>query len=123
WIMKHFIDPEVEFFFVEPFNRIKFGSAFDTPEAEIRRHGLQSASEFLITQRKLSGAPKLAALAHMTNLTEVTPWALASDPAAARLADRVRRISTEACGKSLRASCLNNLLVEMDKWYQGRSDE
>src|SRR5437879_3204095 len=61
WVMKRFVDHEAQFYFIEPFDKVKFGTPFDMPEAEIRRHGLQSATEFLVSQRNLKGTARLSA--------------------------------------------------------------
>jgi hypothetical protein len=121
WVMNRFVDTGSQFYFIEPFDRIKFGRPLDTPEAEIRRHGTQSATEFLISERKVMQTPKLQALSRMTNLTEVTPWALAGDAEAGQLAEFVRGITAKTCGQSLRSSCLESLLEEMDRWYAEKS--
>jgi hypothetical protein len=54
----------------------------------------------------------------MTGLTEVTPWMLASDPDAARLADHMRQTASSQCGKNLTITCLPTLLRDLDTWYE-----
>jgi hypothetical protein len=121
WIMQRFVDREARFHFIEPFDKVKFGMPFDMPEAEIRRRGAQSATEVLLGRQSVDMTTKLQALAHMTNLTEVSPWALATDAEAGRLAEIIRGIVYRNCGQSLRSSCLDNLLAEMDRWYKEES--
>jgi hypothetical protein len=53
----------------------------------------------------------------MTGLTEITPWMLAADPDASRLADRLRASAAGACGRYLTAGCLEQVLNSLDQWY------
>ena len=121
WIVTRFVDRDVKFHFVQPFDKIRFGTPFDVPEAGIRRHGMQSATEFLIAREKLALTPKLAALARMTNLTEVSPWMLAASSEAGRLAERFRGSAAAACGHALSAACVDDLLRSLDRWYEDAS--
>lgn len=122
WATLRFAEPTAKFHFIEPFEKLQVGRPFDVPEAEIRRHGLQSATQYLIASRKLnkdSRLDKLERLARMTNFTEVSPWMLASDAEAGRLAEKVRGMAEAQCGKSLSARCLPELMSAIDKWYEG----
>jgi hypothetical protein len=122
WLMCRIAEPDARFHFVEPFEKIRFGKPFDIPEAEIRRHGMQSATQYLLDSRKLPKDDRLAKLerlARMTNFTEVSPWMLASDAEAGRMAESVRKIAGVHCGRSLSAHCLPNLVAALDKWYEG----
>lgn len=120
WVMRRFVEPQAKFYFIQPFEKIRYGKPFDLPEAEIRRHGIQSATEVLLNQQGLASDAKLSALARMTHLTEVTPWMLASDSEAGQLAEMVRNASEQTCGKALQGSCTEELFVFLDRWYQGR---
>jgi hypothetical protein len=117
WITKRFVDREAIFHFIEPFEKIKYGTAFDMPEARVRRSGTQSATQVVVAGLGLKDA-KLDALAHMTGLTEITPWMLASDPSAGYLAERMRKTAGSACGKSMTNDCLATLLHDLDDWYK-----
>jgi hypothetical protein len=81
---------------------------------------MQSATQYLLESRKLvkdERLAKLEKLARMTNFTEVSPWMLASDPEAGRLAETVRKLAETHCGKALSARCLTELLGAVDQWY------
>jgi hypothetical protein len=118
WLMQRFVEPHATFYFIEPFEAIRYGKPFDVPEAEIRRHGMQSATEFLIEQKQIGPDAKLNRLAHMTHLNEVTPWMLASDSDAGQLTELLRNASDELCGKKLNSNCMQNLFQVLDRWYQ-----
>ncbi len=122
WVTQKFVEPTARFHFIEPFEKLRFGKPFDVPEAEVRRHGLKSATQYVLETRKLNKDDRLAKLerlARMTNFTEVSPWMLASDPEAGRLAETVRNLAANHCGKSLSARCLPQLTAAIDKWYDG----
>jgi hypothetical protein len=121
WVMSRFVDREAQFYFIEPFDKVRFGKPFDMPEAEIRRHGIQSATEFLLHRQNVQATSRLIALAQMTNLTEVSPWMLAADAQAGSLADFIRGTASKECGQSLTSACLTNLLDELDRWYLEKS--
>ncbi|HEX7329956.1 MAG TPA: chromate resistance protein ChrB domain-containing protein [Pyrinomonadaceae bacterium] len=118
WLMKRQVDPKAEFYFIEPFETIRYGKPFDVPEADIRRHGMQSATEFLIEQKGLGSDVKLTRLGHMTHLNEVTPWMLASDSDAGQLTEMLRKASDETCGQKLSVNCIDDLFQVLDRWYQ-----
>lgn len=120
WITQRFVEPKTTFYFIKPFDAIRYGQPFDVPEAEIRRHGLRSATQFLIDQRGLSSDAKLNTLAHMTYLNEVTPWMLASDPEAGQLTQRLRLAAERECGQSLSTNCIERLFSELDLFYKER---
>lgn len=120
WITQRFVEPKATFYFIKPFDAIRYGQPFDVPEAEIRRHGLRSATQFLIEQRGLSSDAKLNTLARMTYLNEVTPWMLASDPEAGQLTQRLRLAAERECGQSLSANCTERLFSELDQFYKER---
>jgi hypothetical protein len=117
WVTKRFVDREAFFHFIEPFEKVKYGTPFDLPEAGVRRSATQSATQVVMAEHGLKDG-KLDALAHMTSLTEITPWMLASDPAAGQLAERLRKTAESACGKSMSNDCLPRLLLDLDDWYR-----
>jgi hypothetical protein len=118
WLMQRRVDHGAEFYFIEPFETIRYGKPFDVPEAEIRRHGMQSATEFLIEREGLGADAKLMRLTRMTHLNEVTPWMLASDADAGQLTEMLRKASDETCGKKLNAACTDKLFQFLDRWYK-----
>lgn len=120
WITQRFVEPKASFYFIKPFDAIRYGQPFDVPEAEIRRHGIRSATEFLLEQRGLTSDAKLNSLARMTYLNEVTPWMLASDPEAGQLTQRLRLAAERECGQSLTTNCIDGLFTELDHFYQER---
>ncbi len=120
WITQRFVEPKATFYFIKPFDAIRYGQPFDVPEGEIRRHGIRSATQFLIDQRGLSSDTKLNTLARMTYLNEVTPWMLASDPEAGQLTQRLRLAADKECGQNLNTNCIDRLFNELDRFYQER---
>jgi hypothetical protein len=117
WVQRRFVEPQASFRFIQPFEQIQHGEPFDLPEAKIRRHGIQSATEYLLEQAGLTSDPKLNTLARMTHLNEVTPWMLASDPEAGQLTQVLRDQTDQDCGRALSAECLQKLFAFLDKWY------
>jgi hypothetical protein len=120
WIMQRFVDRDAVFRFIEPLDKVKFGTPFDMPEAGLRRSGTQSATQVLLRERRLRDA-KLDELRRVTELAEVTPWLLVSKPDAAGLAERLRQTATSNCGRSLTSACLPALIQNLDVWYGGRA--
>jgi len=120
WVTKRFVEPQASFYFIRPFEAIRYGRPFDVPEAEIRRHGIRSATQFLLDQRGLNSDAKLNALARMTYLNEVTPWMLASDPEVGQLTQRLRLAAEKECGQSMNSDCVERLFQELDHFYQER---
>lgn len=117
WVLRR-VEPGARFHFIKPFERISYGHPFDLPEASVRRHGAQSATQFLVEQRGLGSDPKLGALARMTYLTEVTPWMLATDAEAGRLSDILREAADRECGRALDAECAERLFTVLDQIYE-----
>jgi hypothetical protein len=122
WLMTRYVDQQARFHFIPPFETIRYGQPFDLPEANIRRYGIKSATEFLLEQKGLSNDPKLSALARMTHLNEVSPWMLASDPEAGRMTELLRNQADQACAQTLTAGCLDKLFVFLDQWYKDGED-
>jgi hypothetical protein len=119
WVLQRLVNPAARFHFVPPFSAIRYGQPFDVPEAEIRRQGASSATEVLLTKHGLDSDTRLRSLATMTHLAEVTPWMLPADPDASRLAQTVRNVAANTCGRTLTAGCVEVVLAFFDDWYKG----
>ena len=117
WVMKRFVDPDAAFYFIEPFDKVKFGKPFDMPEAGIRRSATVSATQILVQKRGLTDT-RLKELARITELTEITPWKLASDAEAERFVERLKNTAKAQCGKSVTNACLPGILGDLDSWYE-----
>lgn len=117
WVQRR-VEPGARFYFIKPFEAIKYGKPFDVPEASVRRHGVQSATQFIVEQQGLGSDAKLQALARMTYLNEVTPWMLASDPEAGRLTEMLRGAADRECGATLNADCAERLFLFLDQVYE-----
>ena len=117
WIWSRMVQPKAEFYFIEPFEKVRFGQGFDVPEAQVRRSGTESATERLVQQRRPSDS-KLAALARMTHMAEVTPWMISSDAESAELAEMLRAAMAQKCGKKMNNACLPQLFGTLDEWYR-----
>lgn len=118
WMTRRWVEPKAQFHFIPPFETIRYGRPFDLPEAQIRRQGTLSASEFLLSEHHLQRDPKLEVLVRMTHLNEITPWMLASDPEAGQLTELLRTQADQLCGKALHAQCAEQLFVWLDRWYE-----
>jgi hypothetical protein len=118
WVTRRFVEPQARFYFIKPFDAIKYGQPFDLPEAQIRRRGMQSATQFILDQNGLKTDPKLNALGRMTYLNEVTPWMLATDPEAGQLTQTIREAAEKECGKTLNMNCTERLFETLDRIYQ-----
>src|SRR5438094_878851 len=121
WVFQRFVDPDARFYFVRPFSptpdRRMFGTAFDTPEAEIRRTGTQSAAEKLIVDRGLDKDPRLALMARLGHVWEITPWAYATDTAVKDLSLRMFA-AKGTCGDLAEVpTCAERVLRTLDAWY------
>ena len=117
WILKRFIDRRARFHFVPPFTALTYGRPFDVPEAEVRRQSGKSATEVLLKKIHMDDDPRLRSIAAMTHLAEITPWLLAADQDADRLARRIRSASASACGNALTRGCVETVFASMDDWY------
>lgn len=117
WLLRR-SEPQARFYFIKPFESIKYGRPFDVPEASVRRHGTQSATQFFVEQQGLNSDAKIEALARMTYLNEVTPWMLASDPEAGRLTEILRGAADRECGASLDEDCAERLFTVLDRIYE-----
>lgn len=123
WMMQRFVEPEARFYFIKPFENIRYGQPFDVPEAVVRRQGIRSATQVLMGQGRLEADAKLSALARMTYLNEVTPWMLASDPEAGRLTETVRSAAARECGETLKMDCTERLFAVLDEVYRSKETE
>jgi len=120
WVFQRFVDPDARFYFVRPFSptpdkRI-FGTAFDTPESEVRRTGTQSASEKLIIDRGLDNDPRLALMARLGHVWEITPWAYATDVQVKDLSLRMFA-AKGTCELEEVATCADRVMRALDTWY------
>lgn len=120
WVVRRFVEPKARFYFIKPFDPIRYGQPLDLPEAQIRRQGMQSATQFVLEQQGLNRDAKLNALARMTYLNEVTPWMLATDPEAGRLTQILRDAAEKECGQALNVNCAEQLFETLDQIYQGQ---
>jgi hypothetical protein len=116
WVFQRFVDPQARFHFVAPFSRIPYGTPFDTPEAAIRRKSTQSVTEVLLEDNHLENDSRLAMLARMTHLYEVTPWMRPTDPLAHQLGQELLT-ATGQCAPSDVAPCVERALRYLDMWY------
>lgn len=119
WMLKRFSNPNARFYFIPPFRSLTYGTPFDVPEAEIRRAGRLSATEVLLERLNTAGDERLALLARTAHFSEVTPWMMPSDHAAAELEHRVRATAIARCGEKLRPSCVDDVFATLDAWYAG----
>jgi len=117
WVMKRFADPAAEFHFIAPFEKVRYGTPFDLPEAEIRRESTSSATEVLARRASLPRSKQLALLIRTTHLAEVSRWMLISDAEAGREAAFLRDAARRTCGEKLREDCLPALFGELDYRY------
>ena len=115
-------DPDARFHFVRPFSttpdRKMFGTAFDTPEAEVRRTVTQSAAEKLIVDRGLDKDPRLALMARLGHVWEITPWAYTTDSAVKDLSLRMFAAKGTCSDLSEVPSCAERVFSTLDTWYE-----
>ena len=119
WVLKRFGNADARFYFIPPFRSLTYGTPFDVPEAEIRRAGRLAATEVLLERLNKAGDERLALLARTAHFSEVTPWMMPSDHAAAELEHRVRAAAIASCGEKLRPSCVDDVFAMLDAWYAG----
>ena len=120
WTYQRFVDPDARFYFVRPFSptpdRKQFGTAFDTPEAEVRRSATQSATEKFIVDRGLDKDPRLALMARLGHVWEITPWMYATDLEVKELS--VRMFAAKGtCEVEEAAACAERVMRTLDSWY------
>jgi hypothetical protein len=94
WLIKHFVDPDAEFFFV-PADQVmveaeRLGAMpFDVKDVELGHHGQQCSFEAVLTKYDLAGNPALALLGKIVNGadTENTLWKQPEGPGLAAIAE------------------------------------
>lgn len=119
WLLRRFRDPKAQFHFIAPFTQTAYGIPFDIPEADIRREGARATTEVLADRIGRAGDAKIAVVARMGHLTEITPWMLPSDPQAAALADDLRTVVTKQCQERLTERCAESAFVLLENWFTG----
>lgn len=121
WVFQRFVDPQARFYFVRPFSTTtgaRFGTLFDTPEAEIRRTVTESATEILLGRHDLRNDPRLDILARMTHMWEITPWSFARED------KTVLSISFKVVAYRIRCRqpdlgpCIEEAFRVLDAWYE-----
>ena len=122
WATRRFIDRDAVFHFVEPFETVRFGRPFDMPGAEVRRTGTESVTSNVLGAR-VSADSRLAALVRITDLTEVTPWMLSSNPETEDFVQRFRALANSHCGRNLSNACLAPLFEYVDQWYKKQREQ
>jgi len=119
WLMKRYADPAAEFYFIDPFEKIRFGTPLDVPEAAIRRQDTRSASEVLVSRYRIPVPARMESLVRTTHVVEVVPWTMIADRPSAEMAADIRRLAAASCGARLRTSCLRSLFAGLDELYEG----
>jgi hypothetical protein len=102
---------------VEPFSHIAHGTAFDTPEAEVRRTGGLSATEVLVASLGRSEEEDLALLGRMAQLYEITPWRMPSDPVAHGIGLELMAAAGRCEGDV--SPCVEKAFQFLDAWAAG----
>jgi hypothetical protein len=120
WILRSFVDKDAHFHFVAPFSHIARGTPFDTPEAETRRSGSQSATEVLLANHSLAQDERLAPLGRMAHLYEITPWMLPRDPQMQRLGQELMA-AAGSCPAGDIMPCVERAFTYLDQRYQQAS--
>ncbi len=87
WLMTRYVNPAARFHFIEPMSSVTYGTPFDLPEAQIRRHNGLSTFEVVLERAGRQDDPAMSSLAKFCHLMEVRPWAMSSAPAEKALAD------------------------------------
>jgi hypothetical protein len=117
WILKRFVDPRAEVYFIGPFEKVRYGTPFDMPEAEVRRQSALSATEVLARKIALPRTDAMALLVRTTHLAEVSKWMLIADAEAGREVQFLRATVARTCGEKLREDCLPAIFEELDRRY------
>lgn len=89
WALKRFVDPQAEFYFIEPFSRSRIGTPFDMPEGKYRRIGNSTAFEIVLRDARRPLPPATSELIEIARLFELEPWQLPRYPARKALGDRL----------------------------------
>jgi len=115
WVLQRFVDRDARFHFIEPYSHFRFGTAFDIPEADVRRSASRSVTEVLLAEHATEQTQKLALLGRMANLYEVAQWMRPSDPEADELGRRL--LDAAACKGAMTHGCAESALQFLDRWY------
>ncbi|MBI4604498.1 MAG: chromate resistance protein [Planctomycetes bacterium] len=99
WLIRKFIDPEAEFFFV-PGDKVKSEAArlgatpFDVPDAEVGHHGKKCSFEAILKKYRLEGDPALMLLGRIVNGadTDNTLWNQPEGPGLEAIAEGFRHL-------------------------------
>lgn len=99
WLIKHFVDPDAEFFFV-PADQVmveaeRLGAMpFDVKDVELGHHGQQCSFEAVLAKYDLAGNPALALLGKIVNGadTDNTLWNQPEGPGLAAIAEGFRHL-------------------------------
>ncbi len=99
WLIKHFVDPDAEFFFV-PADQVqaeaeRLGAMpFDVKGVELGHHGQQCSFEAILLKYDLAGNPALALLGKIVNGadTDNTLWNQPEGPGLAAIAEGFRHL-------------------------------
>jgi hypothetical protein len=118
WVLRRFVDPEARFHFVRPFTTTVHGRPFDTPEAEVRRSGTRSATEVLLEGHGPRQDSRIARLASVTHLYEITPWMLPANLDGPALGGALT-VAGEGCEPPAVQPCAERALAWLDAWYAG----
>lgn len=116
WILKRFVNEDAHFHFVAPFSRIDYGTAFDVPEAEIRRSAGRSATEILLARSGFGDDDRLNRLGRVAHLYEITPWLRPADHEANRLGAEIMSAAS-GCGSPNVRPCVDRAFSFLDSWY------
>jgi hypothetical protein len=116
WFLKRFVDPAARFHFVEPFSAVRYGTAFDIPEAETRRSATLSVTEELLERATSPRNAKLAFLARVGHAWEVSRWRLPSDPEARSFGEELAA-TVQNCAPADLAQCIEGTFRYLDAWY------
>jgi hypothetical protein len=99
WLIKHFVDPEAEFFFVSADEVMaeaeRLGALpYDVKGVELGHHGLQCSFEAILAKYNLNGNPALVLLGKIVNGadTDNTLWNQPEGPGLAAIAEGFRHL-------------------------------
>jgi hypothetical protein len=121
WVLKRFVDPDAQLYFIEPFSHFSLGNSFDMPESDVRRSGTNSATVELMTKYHIESNEKLELLCRMADLFEVAQWMRPSDPEANDFGVRLLE-SMDHCDDLSTAECFGLGIEFLDGWYDNRWD-
>ena len=117
WIWSRFVDRDSRFHFVPVFSQITHGTPFDVPEAGIRRKGTRAATEVLVDEHGLANDSRLAVLARVGHLYEITPWQLGEEPEPTRVGSVIKEMGADNADLGP-AHSLELIFQWLDEWYK-----